>query len=86
MTSELKNLILGFPLVSFCEEFIASCAQQGFSAPFVNTFEVYTFLVKFLTFLQSSVCKQNNLLFWASDYPFRENSLFNEQNGYVGDT
>lgn len=60
MTSELENLICRFPVVSSCEEFVATCAQQGFSAPFVNTFEVYTFLVKFLTYLQSSVCKLNN--------------------------
>ena len=86
MTSELEDLILGFPVVSSCEDFIATCAQQGFSAPFINTFEVYMFLVKFLTFLHSSVCKPNNLLFWASDYLFHENSLFNEQNGYVSDT
>jgi hypothetical protein len=56
MTSELEVLILEFPLVSTCEGFIATCAQQGFCAPFINTFEVYTFLVKFLTYLKSSVC------------------------------
>lgn len=84
MTNELEDLILGFPVVSSCEEFVATCAQQG--SPFVNTFEVYTFLVKFLTYLQSSVCELNNLLFWASDYLFRENSPFNERNSYVGNT
>jgi hypothetical protein len=63
MTSELEDLILGFPVVSFCEEFVATCAQQG--SPFINTFEVYTFLVKFLIYLQSSVCKLNHLLFWV---------------------
>ena len=70
MTSELEDLILGFPVVSCCEEFVATCAQQGFSAPFVSIFEVYSFLVKFLTYLRSSVCKLNNFLFWTSDYIF----------------
>jgi len=71
MTSELKDLILGFPVVSICEEFIATCAQQGFSAPFVNTSEVYMFLVKFLTYLKSSVCTQT-ICYRDSDYPLRK--------------
>jgi hypothetical protein len=61
MTNELEDLILGFPVVSSCEEFVATCAEQGFSAPFINAFEVYTFLVKFLTYLKSSVGELNNI-------------------------
>jgi hypothetical protein len=58
MTSELEDLILEFPLVSLCKGFIAACAEQGFCTPFINTFEVYMFLVKFLTYLKSSVCNE----------------------------
>jgi hypothetical protein len=58
MTSELEVLILEFPLVSTFEGFIATCAQQGFC-----TFEVYTFLVKFLTYLKSSVCDKTIYFF-----------------------
>jgi len=66
---ELEDLILAFPVVKSCEGFVATCAQQGFSAPFINTFEVYTFLVNFLAYLKSSVGVLNNALafcFWRS--------------------
>jgi len=68
MTNELKDLILGFPVVSLSEGLIATCAQQGFSVPFVNTSEVYMFLVKFLTYLKSSVRNQT-ICCCDSDYP-----------------
>ncbi|KIM45364.1 hypothetical protein M413DRAFT_338718 [Hebeloma cylindrosporum] len=84
MTSELEGLILEFPVVSSCEELVATCAQQG--SPFVNTFEVYTFLIKYLTYLRSSVCKPNCLLFCASDYIFHAHSPFHERSGYVSST
>ena len=88
MTSELEDLILEFPLVSTCEGFVATCAQQGFCAPFINAFEVYTFLVKYLTYLKFSVCNQTICSFVILTILFFNyvKSPFKKQNGYVNNT